>query len=135
MVLTTILNHILHGVKVLSLLSFSTFLRTIAPFFERILSSAVIQNFIEVIRQMVTIRLSRTGAKRNPYYHVVVIDSRKKDSGRPLERLGFFNPSATGQEISLKLEMDRIDHWVSQGAQLSERVSKLIKDNAVSAAA
>lgn len=84
---------------------------------------------------MVTIRLSRTGAKKNPYYHVVVIDSRKKDSGRPLERVGFFNPSATGQEVKLKLEMERIDHWVSQGAQLSERVSKLIKDNAAAAAA
>jgi small subunit ribosomal protein S16 len=84
---------------------------------------------------MVTIRLSRKGATRNPYYHIVVIDSRKKDSGRPLERVGFFNPSATGQEVSLKLEQDRIDHWVSQGAQISDRVSKLIKENTAAATA
>jgi small subunit ribosomal protein S16 len=84
---------------------------------------------------MVTIRLSRTGAKKNPYYHIVVIDSRKKDSGRPLERLGFFNPSATGQEVQFKIEQERVDHWVSQGAQLSDRVAKLIKNNAASAAA
>ena len=84
---------------------------------------------------MVTIRLSNTGAKRNPYYHIVVIDSRKKLSGRPLERIGFYNPSATGQEIPLKIELERVDHWVSQGAQISDRVSKLIKDNAAAAAA
>jgi small subunit ribosomal protein S16 len=83
---------------------------------------------------MVTIRLSRKGAKKNPYYHIVVIDSRKADSGRPLERLGFFNPSATGQEVRLKVEQERIDHWVSQGAQLSDRVAKLIKQNATAAA-
>ena len=84
---------------------------------------------------MVTIRLSRKGAKRNPYYHIVVIDSRKKDSGRPLERVGFFNPSAIGQEVPLKIEQDRIDHWVAQGAQVSDRVAKLIKENAAANAA
>jgi small subunit ribosomal protein S16 len=65
----------------------------------------------------------------------VAIDSRKKLSGRPLERLGFFNPSATGQEIPLNIEMERVEYWVSQGAQISERVAKLIKDNAAAAAA
>ncbi len=84
---------------------------------------------------MVTIRLSRKGAKKNPYYHIVVIDSRKADSGRPLERLGFFNPSATGQEVLFKIEQERVDHWISQGAQLSDRVAKLIKQNAATAAA
>lgn len=84
---------------------------------------------------MVTIRLSRTGAKKNPYYHIVVIDSRKKLSGRPLERLGYFNPSATGQEVPFKIELERVDYWVSQGAQLSDRVAKLIKQNAAAAAA
>ena len=84
---------------------------------------------------MVTIRLSRKGAKRNPYYHIVVIDSRKADSGRPLERIGFFNPSATGQEVQLKIEQERVDYWVSQGAQVSERVAKLIKENAAAATA
>ncbi len=84
---------------------------------------------------MVTIRLSNTGAKRNPYYHIVVIDSRKKLSGRPLERIGFFNPSATGQEVLFKIEMERVDYWVSQGVQISDRVSKLIKSNTASVAA
>ena len=84
---------------------------------------------------MVTIRLSRTGAKKKPFYHVVVTDSRKKRDGRSLERLGFFNPSATGQEVPLKLDMERIDYWVSQGAQTSDRVAKLIKDNAAATAA
>jgi small subunit ribosomal protein S16 len=83
---------------------------------------------------MVTIRLSRTGAKKNAFYHIVAIDSRKKLGGRPLERIGFFNPSATGQEVPLKIEMERVDFWVSQGAQVSDRVSKLIKDNAAAAA-
>ena len=83
---------------------------------------------------MVTIRLSRTGVKKKPFYHIVVTDSRKKRDGRSLERLGFFNPSATGQEVSLKIDMERIDYWVSQGAQTSDRVAKLIKDNAATAA-
>ncbi len=84
---------------------------------------------------MLTIRLSRTGAKKKAFYHIVAVDSRKKRDGRPLERLGFFNPSATGQEVLLKIDMERIDYWVSQGAQISDRVSKLIKDNAAAAAA
>ena len=83
---------------------------------------------------MVTIRLSRTGAKKKAFYHIVAIDSRKKLSGRPLERLGFFNPSATGQEVPLKIDLERVNYWVSQGSQISERVSKLIKDNVVAAA-
>ncbi len=83
---------------------------------------------------MVTIRLSRTGAKKKPFYHIVVTDSRKKRDGRSLERLGFFNPSATGQDVPLKIDMERVDYWVSQGAQMSDRVAKLIKDNAAAAA-
>jgi small subunit ribosomal protein S16 len=89
----------------------------------------------EVIILMVTIRLSRTGAKKKPFYHVVVIDSRKKRDGRPLERLGYFNPTATGQEIPFKIDMDRVNHWVSEGAQTSDRVAKLIKNNATAEAA
>ncbi len=84
---------------------------------------------------MVTIRLSRTGAKKKPFYHIVVTDSRNKRDGRSLERLGFFNPGATGQEVPLRLDMERIDYWVAQGAQTSERVAKLIKDNAAAVAA
>ena len=83
---------------------------------------------------MVTIRLSRTGAKKKAFYHIVAIDSRKKDSGRPLERLGYFNPYATGQEVELKIEKERVDYWVSQGAQVSDRVAKLLKESAAAAA-
>ncbi len=83
---------------------------------------------------MVAIRLSRTGAKRKPFYHIVVIDSRKQRDGRPIERIGFFNPCAKGQEIPLQVDTERYDYWVSQGAQTSDRVKKLIKDNAKAAA-
>ena len=84
---------------------------------------------------MVTIRLSRTGTKKKPFYHIVVTDSRNKRDGRSLERLGFFNPTATGQEVPLRIDMERVDYWVSQGAQTSDRVAKLIKNNAAAAAA
>lgn len=76
---------------------------------------------------MVSIRLARGGSKRRPFYHVVVSDSRSPRDGRYIERLGFFNPQARGQEEALRLDSDRIDYWVSQGAQPSDRVSSLIK--------
>jgi len=79
---------------------------------------------------MVIIRLSRTGSKKKPFYHIVVTDSRNKRDGRSIERLGFFNPTATGQEVPFKVDMERVDYWVSQGAQTSDRVAKLFKDNA-----
>ena len=82
---------------------------------------------------MVTIRLSRTGAKKKPFYHIVVTDSRKRNSGRSIERLGFFNPYAVGQEEKLRLNSERIDYWIGQGAQTSDRVATLIKEHAVSA--
>ena len=78
---------------------------------------------------MVTIRLARGGQKKRPFYHMVVTDSRNRRDGRYLERVGFFNPTAKGQEVRLNVNQDRIDHWVSKGAQTSERVAKLIKDN------
>ena len=78
---------------------------------------------------MVTIRLSRTGAKKKPFYHVVVTDSRNKRDGRLIERLGFYNPMATGQDVPIKLDLERINYWVSKGAQTSSRVAKLLKDN------
>jgi len=84
---------------------------------------------------MVTIRLSRTGTKKKPFYHIVVTDSRNKRDGRSLERLGFFNPTATGQEVPLRIDMERVNYWVSLGAQTSDRVAKLIKDNAAASAA
>ena len=77
---------------------------------------------------MVTIRLSRSGAKKQPYYHVVVADSRKQRDGRYIERVGFFNPVARGGDERLRLDRERIEHWVSHGAQTSERVAALLKE-------
>jgi small subunit ribosomal protein S16 len=76
---------------------------------------------------MVTIRLSRGGAKKRPFYQVVVTDSRNARGGRFIERVGFFNPIAAGQEVPLQLDMERVDYWLSNGAQPSERVQSLIK--------
>ncbi len=79
---------------------------------------------------MVVIRLARGGAKDSPFYHVVVTDSRNSRDGRYLERVGFFNPLAKGQEEKLRLDLERVEHWKSKGAQPSERVVKLIKEAA-----
>lgn len=76
---------------------------------------------------MVTIRLSRGGAKKAPFYHVVVADSRSRRDGRFLERLGFFNPVARGGEEKLRIDTERLEHWIGQGAQMSERVASLAK--------
>ena len=78
---------------------------------------------------MVKIKLVRHGAKRSPFYKVVATDSRYAGDGKALERLGFFNPMARGQEVKLNLNVDRINHWVSEGAQLSDRVGTLIKQS------
>ncbi len=83
---------------------------------------------------MVKIRLSRTGAKKRPFYHIVVTDSRNSRDGRYIERVGFFNPIATGGDERLRVDRERIEHWVSHGAQTSERVARLIKDAAKAAA-
>jgi len=77
---------------------------------------------------MVKIRLSRGGAKKVPFYHIVVTDSRKARDGRRIERLGFFNPSARGQEVRLRVDLERVDYWKGVGAQLSERVKTLISE-------
>ena len=77
---------------------------------------------------MVTIRLARGGAKKRPFYHVVVTDSRSRRDSRYIERVGFFNPMAKGQEVRLNIDNDRVQHWLGQGAQTSERVAKLLKD-------
>ena len=76
---------------------------------------------------MVSIRLARGGSKRRAFYHVVVSDSRSPRDGRYIERVGFFNPQAREQEENLRLDSERIDYWISKGAQPSERVSHLIK--------
>jgi small subunit ribosomal protein S16 len=83
---------------------------------------------------MVTIRLARAGAKKRPFYHIVVADSRRARDGRYIERVGFFNPIATGGEERLRIDRGRVDHWVSHGAQASDRVSRLLKDHAEAAA-
>lgn len=75
---------------------------------------------------MVKIRLARGGAKKQPYYHIVVADSRRARDGRNIERLGFFNPVARGKEERLRLDIKRVDHWINEGAQLSDRVAKLL---------
>ena len=77
---------------------------------------------------MVIIRLARSGAKKNPYYFITVADERRPRDGSFIERLGFFNPSARGQEERLRVDLDKINEWVSKGAQLSERVQTLVKE-------
>ncbi len=77
---------------------------------------------------MVTIRLARHGAKKRPFYQIVVADSRFKRDGRFIEKIGFFNPLARGQEERLRLDLDRVNHWVGEGATVSDRAAKLIKD-------
>lgn len=76
---------------------------------------------------MVKIRLARGGAKKRPFYHIVVADARNKRDGRRIERIGFFNPMAKGQEERLRLDLDRVDYWDGVGAQQSERVQNLVK--------
>ncbi|HWS03805.1 MAG TPA: 30S ribosomal protein S16 [Gammaproteobacteria bacterium] len=76
---------------------------------------------------MVTIRLSRGGAKRRPFYHIVVTDSRNRRDGRYIERIGYFNPIAKGGETRVQIDIARIDHWIAQGAQPSDRVAGLVK--------
>jgi small subunit ribosomal protein S16 len=79
---------------------------------------------------MVTIRLARGGAKKRPFYQVVVTDSRNRRDGKYIERIGFFNPVAKGKEVRLNLNGERVDYWLSQGAQASGRVTSLIKESA-----
>jgi len=75
---------------------------------------------------MVTIRLSRRGGKKEPFYHVVVQDSRRR-GGRTLEQVGFFNPVVRGNSQELRMDIPRIEHWLSVGAQPSDRVAQLVK--------
>ena len=77
---------------------------------------------------MVKIRLTRGGAKKRPFYHIVATDHRSKRDGRSLERLGFYNPVAQGNEQRVVLDTARINHWVSQGAQLTDKVRMLVKE-------
>lgn len=77
---------------------------------------------------MVVIRLARTGSKKRPFYHLSVADQRFPRDGRFIERVGFFNPVARGQEESLRIDLERVEYWVGKGAQPSDRVAKLLKE-------
>ncbi|OHV10877.1 30S ribosomal protein S16 [Kushneria phosphatilytica] len=76
---------------------------------------------------MVTIRLARGGARKRPFYHLHVTDSRVKRDGRFIEQVGFFNPVARGQQQRMRIDLERIEYWQSQGAQLSDRVAELVR--------
>jgi small subunit ribosomal protein S16 len=76
---------------------------------------------------MVSIRLSRGGAKKRPFYHIVVTDQRNRRDGRYIERLGYFNPIAVDGKDQVRIDLPRVDYWISQGAQPSDRVSNLLK--------
>jgi small subunit ribosomal protein S16 len=75
---------------------------------------------------MVTIRLTRRGAKKQPFYHIMVTDSRKRQGGPALEQVGYFNPIAKGQQTRLQLNLERVDYWLSKGAKPSDRVAELV---------
>ncbi|MBT4123320.1 MAG: 30S ribosomal protein S16 [Candidatus Ruthia sp.] len=77
---------------------------------------------------MVKIRLARGGAKKKPFYSIVATDSRKRRDSGYIERIGYFNPVARGQEVRLTIEEDRLDYWTSKGAQISDRVKQLVKE-------
>lgn len=76
---------------------------------------------------MVVIRLARGGAKKRPFYHIVVADKRAPLGGRYIERIGYFNPIAQGDAKGLEIDLTRVEHWVGKGAQPSDRVQSLIK--------
>lgn len=78
---------------------------------------------------MVSIRLSRAGAKKLPFYHLVVTDSRNRRDGRYIERVGYFNPVGKAHEENLRIDVERVEYWVGQGAQPSDRVASLLKSH------
>lgn len=84
---------------------------------------------------MVVIRLSRSGAKKRPFYNFVVTDSRNRRDGRFVERLGFYNPVAAEREESLRIALDRLEYWKQNGAQLSPTAARLVKQYAAKVAA
>ncbi len=82
---------------------------------------------------MVVIRLARSGSKHRPFYNIVVADSHNRRDGRFIERVGFYNPVANEKQERVRLATDRLNHWISQGAQLSEAVAKLVKEQKAAA--
>ena len=83
---------------------------------------------------MVKIRLTRGGAKKRPFYHIIVTDSRSSRDGRNIERLGYYNPIATGNEKRVDLDIERTQHWIGHGAQMTDKVADLYKQFAKQAA-
>ena len=77
---------------------------------------------------MVTIRLTRGGAKKRPFYHIIVTDSRAARDGRNIERLGYYNPVAAGAEKRVEFNTERADYWVGKGAQMSDKVRNLYRE-------
>jgi len=84
---------------------------------------------------MVVIRLSRSGAKKRPFFNIVATDSRNRRDGRFIERVGYYNPVAAGKEVSLTVNTERLAYWEQQGAQLSPTVARLVKQHAKAAVA
>ncbi len=84
---------------------------------------------------MVKIRLTRGGAKKRPFYHIIVTDSRSARDGRNIERLGYYNPIATGNEKRVELDTARLQHWIGHGAQMTDKVADLAKQVAKAAPA
>ena len=84
---------------------------------------------------MVKIRLTRGGAKKRPFYHIIVTDSRSARDGRNIERVGYFNPIAAGQDTRIELDVERVKFWIERGAQMTEKVGALYKEAAKSATA
>lgn len=78
---------------------------------------------------MVVIRLARAGAKKRPFYHIVVTDSRRRRDSNYITSIGYYNPIARGKEVRLHLELDKLEHWQNHGAQLSDRVASLAKEH------
>lgn len=84
---------------------------------------------------MVKIRLTRGGAKKRPFYHIIVTDSRSARDGRNIERLGYYNPVAAGNDKRVELDVERFKYWLGQGAQLTEKVASLYKQVSKAASA
>ena len=82
---------------------------------------------------MVVIRLARGGSKHRPFFHVVIADSHNRRDGRFIERVGFYNPVANEKQERVRLQADRLNHWIAQGAQVSDAVAKLIKEQKAAA--
>lgn len=84
---------------------------------------------------MLVIRMSRGGSKKRPFYNIIATDSRNRRDGRFVERVGFYNPVASEGEEGLRIALDRLQHWTSNGAQVSPAVARLVKDYTKTSAA